>query len=228
MFSSVSPFEKITLNEVGEAINATSLSSAPGYSQMNYQVVKWAWRSDNGKQYILLLMRKCHEAGYHPKAWRAIVVALRKPGKPDYSNPRAYHLITLLECLGKILQKIVARQLTFLAGKQNLVPVNQFGGRSNSSTTDALLTFTNNLQCAWNHRMVTSALTFDIKGYFNFVNHNRLLSELHCKRIPLMYVQWVLSFLSDREAAVEVLNVPFMTLRFFLFFFMCFDFYRFL
>ena len=72
MFSFVSPFEKITLDEVGEAINATSLSSAPGYSQMNYQVVKWAWRSDNGKQYILLLMRKCLEVGYHPKAWRAI------------------------------------------------------------------------------------------------------------------------------------------------------------
>ena len=176
------PFEKITLDEVGEAINATSSSSAPGCSQMNYQVVKWAWRSNTGKQYILLLVRKCLEAGYHPKAWRrAIVVVLRKPGKPDYSNLRAYRLITLLECLGKILEKIVARQLTFLAGNYNLVPANQFGGCSNSSTTDALLTFTNDVQCAWNHRMVMSALTFDIKGYFDFVNHNQLLSELHHK-----------------------------------------------
>jgi len=148
-------------------------------------------------------MRKCLETGYHPKLWRkAIVVALRKPGKPDYSNPRAYWLITLLECLGKVLKKIVACWLTYLAGKHSLVPANQFGGRSNSSMVDALLSFTNGVQCAWNHKLVTSTLTFDIKGYFDFINHNRLLSELRRKCIPLAYVRWVASFLSDREAAI--------------------------
>ena len=182
---------------------STSSISAPGYSQINYQVVKWAWRCETGQQYILALMRKCLEAGYHPRSWRrAIAVALRKPGKPDYSNPRAYRLITLLECLGKVLEKIVACRLTYLAGKHNLVPANQFGGRSNSSTTDALPMFTNNVQCMWNHNLVTSALTFDIKGYFDFVNHNRLLGKLWHKLIPLAYIKWVASFLSDCEAAI--------------------------
>jgi hypothetical protein len=59
-----------------------------------------------------------------------------------------------------------------------------------------------NVQCAWNCKMVTSALTFDIKGYFDFVNHNRLLSELRHKHIPLAYVKWVASFLTSREAAI--------------------------
>jgi hypothetical protein len=68
-------------------------------------------------------MHKCLEVGYHPKSWRKVIaVTLRKPRKPDYSNPRAYRLITLLECLGKILENIVARRLTYLAGKHNLVP----------------------------------------------------------------------------------------------------------
>ena len=49
---------------------------------------------------------------------------------------------------------------------------------------------------------MTSALTFDIKGYFDFVNHNRLLAELKRKGLPLEYVKWTASFLSDREAAV--------------------------
>ena len=199
------PFEKITFNEVNKAISSTSSSSAPGYSQMNYQVVKWAWRNEIGCQYIFLLMQKCLKGGYHPKSWRkAIAVALRKLGKADYSNPRAYCLITLLECLGKILKKIVACWLTFLAGKYDLVPANQFGGRSNSSTVDALLMFTNDVQCTWNHKLVTSALTFNIKGYFDFMNHNRLLSELRQKHIPLEYMKWVSSFLSNREAAICV------------------------
>ena len=34
------------------------------------------------------------------------------------------------------------------------------------------------------------------------MNHNRLLSELRRKHIPLEYVKWVSSFLSNREAAI--------------------------
>ena len=59
--------------------------------------------------------------GYYPKSWRkAIAIAIPKSGKPDYSNPRAYRLIPLLECLAKVLKRIVAN----LAGKFNLVPSN--------------------------------------------------------------------------------------------------------
>jgi hypothetical protein len=101
-----------------------------------------------------------------------------------------------------VLERIVAKRLTFLAGKLNLVPPNQFGGRSNSSTEDAITTFITDIQAAWNHGKVTSALTFNIKGYFDFVNHNRLLCELRRKHLPLEYVKWTASFLSNREAAI--------------------------
>ena len=149
------------------------------------------------------MLQKCLRKGYHPKSWRkAIAVAIPKPNKPDYSNPRAYRLITLLECLAKILERIVANRLTFFAGSLDLVPPNQFGGRSNSSTDDAIMTFVTDVQTAWNHGKVTSALTFDIKGYFDFVNHNRLLHELRRKHIPLEYIKWTHSFLSNREAAI--------------------------
>ncbi|TFK63831.1 hypothetical protein BDN72DRAFT_746972, partial [Pluteus cervinus] len=114
-------FEPVTATEIQEAITGCNSSSAPGPSQISYQPIKWAWDTEQGSTLITALMQKCTETGYHPIAWRrAIAIALRKPGKPDYSNPRAYRLITLLECLGKILEKIIARRLTFLAGRHNL------------------------------------------------------------------------------------------------------------
>ncbi|KAJ3719013.1 hypothetical protein DFJ43DRAFT_962960, partial [Lentinula guzmanii] len=58
----------------------------------------------------------------------------------------------------------------------------QFGGRMGYSTTDVILTFTNDVQAAWNRGLVTIALTFDVKGFFNFVNHDRLLVELQRKK----------------------------------------------
>lgn len=197
------PFENITEEEVYEAIHKTSTNTAPGYSQITYQCLQWAWRSQQGRKLLTSLMQKCLETGYHPKTWRkAVAVALRKPNKQDYGNPRSYRLITLLECMGKVLERIVARRLTYLASRYDLVPPNQFGGRASSSTSDALLTFISDIQSAWNHGYATSALTFDIKGYFDFVNHNRLLCELRRKKVPLPYIKWAASFLSDREAAV--------------------------
>ena len=199
------PFFDITQEEVQDAIFKNQSNSAPGHSQILYQVLKWAWGNTMGRKDITSLLQKCLWKGYHPKAWRkAIAVAIPKPNKPDYSNPRAYRLITLLECLAKILERIVANRLTFLAGSLNLVPPNQFGGRSNSSTDDAITTFISDVQTAWSHGKVTSALTFDIKGYFDFVNHDRLLCELRRKHIPLEYIKWTHSFLSDREAAICV------------------------
>ncbi|KAF7343444.1 putative RNA-directed DNA polymerase from transposon BS [Mycena venus] len=194
-------FQDVTPDEVREALWNASTNTAPGDSEVSYKVIRWAWHDASAEIYTL--MKRCLRNGYHPRKWRkAIAVALRKPQKPDYSKPRAYHLIQLLECMGKILEKIVARRLSYLAGRHKLIPGTQFGGCANTSTSDVILIFTNDVQAAWNNGKVTSALTFDIKGYFDFVNHQRLLCELRRKHIPLEIVKWVASFLEDRQAAV--------------------------
>ncbi|KAJ7585497.1 hypothetical protein C8J56DRAFT_714460, partial [Mycena floridula] len=98
-------FEEVTWSEAKEAIWKNSNTSAPGQTQITYRLVKWAWQVDD--QLIYLLYRHCLRMGYHPRKWRkAIALALRKPRKPNYSNPRAYRLITLLECLGKPAESI--------------------------------------------------------------------------------------------------------------------------
>ena len=49
------------------------------------------------------------DLGYHPKCWRrATGVILKKPSKPDYSAPKAYRVISLLNCLGKVSERILA------------------------------------------------------------------------------------------------------------------------
>jgi Reverse transcriptase (RNA-dependent DNA polymerase)/Endonuclease-reverse transcriptase len=197
------PFTDVTKEEIRDALFKNKSNSAPGHSQISYKVLGWAWGNLNGQKHITTLVQQCLRNGYHPKTWcKAVAVAIPKPNKPDYCDPRAYRLITLLECLAKLLEHVVARRLTFLAGELNLVPPNQFGGQSNSSTDDAILTFVSDVQTAWNSGKVTSALTFDIKGYFDFVNHSRLLCELRRKQVPLEYIKWTSSFLSDREAAI--------------------------
>jgi hypothetical protein len=67
---------------------------------------------------------------------------------------------------------------------------------------DTALTFTHDIQTARNKGLVTSALTLDIKGYFDFVNHKKLLTKMRQAHLPLPMVKWMASFLTKRQAAI--------------------------
>ena len=116
--------------------------------------------------------------GYHPKEWcTSIVVTLQKP-KRDYSLPRSYRLIQLLEVLGKVLEHVQACRLSYIAAKQNLFPSSQFRGIPGRSAEDALLCTVHDIETAWNHKHKALILTFNITGFFNTIPHSHLLDTL--------------------------------------------------
>ena len=52
--------------------------------------------------------------GYHPKSWKQATGAiLQKPNKEDYAIPKSYRIITLLNCLGKVAERIIAHRLSY-------------------------------------------------------------------------------------------------------------------
>jgi len=61
---------------------------------------------------------KLIEKGYYLKQWReTISIILRKENtekKRDYSKPKAYRVISLLNCLGKVAEKIIVTRLSYL------------------------------------------------------------------------------------------------------------------
>jgi hypothetical protein len=82
----------------------------------------------------------------HPTAFkRAITVLLRKLKKEDYSNPKVYRLITLLNILEKALEAVVAERIRFAAETYTLLPDTQMGGRRIRSTETALQLITNKI-----------------------------------------------------------------------------------
>jgi hypothetical protein len=96
----------------------------------------------------------------------------------------------------------MADRLTYFLNKHTLAPFSQFGAHKGSSTTDTALTFTHNIQTAHNKGLITLALTIDIKGYFNFVNHKKLLTKMRQTHLPPPMIKWMKSFLSEHQAAI--------------------------
>lgn len=81
--------------------------------------------------------------GYHPLKWRqATGAVLKKKGKTDYQIPKSYRVISLLNCFGKVSERIIANRLGALAETTHLIHQTQIGGRRSKSAIDAALVLT--------------------------------------------------------------------------------------
>jgi exonuclease III len=124
---------------------------------------------------------------YFPQRFRsARTIVLRKPRKPDYSDPGAWRPIALLSTIGKLIETLLARRLGALAEQEGLLPDTQMGNRRNRSTDTALDLLLEQIHTVWHEKdHVASVLSLDIAGAFDTVNHVRLLDNLQAKRVPL-------------------------------------------
>ena len=167
---------------------------------MNFNILQRAYKA------IPLVFYKVYkvlfETGVHPTQWKeGIGIVLAKPNKEDYTVPKAYRIIALLNYLGKTLEKIFATRLSHLANTTaNLLHATQIGGRKQRSAIDAALLLLNEIQSRKkNSSTVTSTLFLDIRGAFDYVSKPRLLRILEKLGLPSNLIRWVSSFLSDRK-----------------------------
>src|SRR5205085_1392020 len=135
------PWHRLTHKEIRDAITSSSSSKAPGPDGLRFdchKIAYWAILDYFHSLYEVLL-----RYGYHPKAWpEATIVVIKKTGKPNYWIPKAYRPISLLNCLGKIAEKIMATRLAFMAEKHHLLHKLQIGGCPKRSAVDAAMYLT--------------------------------------------------------------------------------------
>jgi hypothetical protein len=77
-------------------------------------------------------------------------VVLRKPDKEDYTILKAYCPIALLNNIGKIMDAVIARRLSYLVEVHNVLLNTYIGGRKLRSTEHALYLIVEKIYKAWN------------------------------------------------------------------------------
>jgi hypothetical protein len=176
--------------------------TTPGEDGLPSLVWKKTWKHIS--KIVLKIFTSSINLGYYPKRWKtAMIVVLRKPGKPDYSVPGAYRPISLLNTLGKLLEAMMARRLMYYAETYGLLPDTQFGGWPGRTTEQALLVLANAIDRAWLKDRVVTLVAFDLKGAFNGVNKTTLDSRLREKGIPTTARRWIQSFMEGRLTNIK-------------------------
>ena len=193
-------FIPITEEEIMAAIAPTSNKSAPGSSGIGYSLLKWAFKARPDR--FVTIFNASISLGYHP--WKeALVVIVPKPHKPNYTLPKAYRPISLLECCGKLLEKIIARRILSDAHTYDILPNSQFGSRDYHCATDAALCLVHHTQAAVKCHFVASVILFDISGFFDNINIERITQIFRNLGFAPNLCTWVQSFLSDRQVRLS-------------------------
>lgn len=78
---------------------------------------------------------------------KGIVCPIPKPGK-DSTQVCGYRIITMLPCLGKLLERVLLRRVNYFLESNNLLQPMQIGFRGGKSTIDAVNIVTNEIKTA--------------------------------------------------------------------------------
>ena len=193
---------KLKVSEIGQALYQQAPYKAPGPDNIKTIAIRKAWQVESCRKVITSLFRECVKIGYHPKAFRkGQTVILRKPNKPE-TLARSYRPITLLNCLGKVLEKVVQKRLASLTA--DTIPKQQFGGRNGFSTADALAKLISYTEVNQSWNRVTSILAIDIKGAFDNVHKGVLLKTMSDMGLPEASKLWVSHFLGGRRTSLII------------------------
>jgi len=165
---SLEGFHPVTQEEVLKALEAIPPNSAPGDDTLPLSV----W---------IRLHRIRPDILTHMTDWslcsrmlptilkRVLTMVIAKPGKLDYSVPKAYRMISLLPTLSKTIEHVALARMTVFP--PNCLSPLQFACRKGYSSLDTVHLILEKVHKASNDKLYSSALFLDVQGAFDKVLH---------------------------------------------------------
>ena len=146
------------------------------------------------------------QTGIFPNSMKtAKVIPIYKNGDRHlFTN---YRPISLLPQFSKILEKLFVHRLDDFIEKQNLLCDQQYGFRTNRSTSMAVMNLTEQISNAIDNKEFTAGVFIDLKKAFDTIHHEILLKKLEYYGIRGAAHSWLKSYLLDRDQFVEINNV---------------------
>ena len=157
--------------------------------------------SDIISEPLAKLFNRSLTEGKFPSIWKlAHVTPLFKKG--DRHNCENYRPISLLSCIGKVLETCVQQHvLTFLMNN-NLLSAAQSGFIPNDSTVFQLLSIYDDFCKFIDSKTTAQAIFFDVSKAFDKVWHRALIHKLFAIGIRGNLLNWFTDYLKDRRQAV--------------------------
>ena len=114
--------------------------------------------------------------------------------------------VSLLECFGKVLEKIVANRFTSDSNLHGILPSSQFGSQPYHSATDACTLLWYKASSTINSGRIGGTLLFDISRFFDHVDPSFTACVLHHLGINNHTIAWTRDFMTRRQVFMSFNN----------------------
>lgn len=183
-------------------------NSAPGFDGLSIAFIKIC--CPHILLYLVHIFNSIIVTTKFPTSWKhARITPIPKIKNPqEISDLRP---ISILIGLSKILEKLLAEQLSQFLDENHILPQIQSGFRTGHSSTTALLHITDDIFQAVDKSECTALIMLDFSKAFDTVRHDTLLAILKSSGVCIDSLQLFRSYLTDRKQSVKLgdnLSVP--------------------
>ncbi len=188
-------WSRVIEEKIKHVINFSAFRKALESDDISFAIIQRAYKT------ILKIFNLVYsDLNYHLKIWReGTRIILKKSNKLNYSISKTYRIITLLNCLGKVAEKIIAVQLSYTAEiNDKLLNFDQMKDRKQRSAINAVLNLVHNAQMtkSWENTLI--CLLLDVKEVFDHVALKQLVKILIKLKILINLINWIKCFLQNR------------------------------
>ena len=182
------------------AIDKCTDTSAPGPDKLTWRHWKLIIKDNMCLSKIINIADMCITLSYWPKYFKvSTTVVIPKLNKSSYDSPKAFWPIVLLNTLGKLIKKVIAKRLQFIVVSNNFVHLSQLSGLKFKSTADAGVVLTHIIWSGWTKGRTTSTLAFDIAQFFPSLNHHFLILVLEKAGLNPKVLNFFANYLIQRS-----------------------------
>lgn len=190
-----------SIHELKAALALCSRTSAPGPDGISYRAL--CHLGERARGVLLEVYNESWRNGTLPTTWKTSrLVPLLKPGKSPLELS-SYRPIALASCVGKVMERMVLGRLEWYLEYHNTYPDAMAGFRRGRSSIDNVVDLVTYIQHEKCRKRLCASLFLDVKGAYDNVTHEAILSALAEVGVGGRMFQWIRSYLSMRSFFVS-------------------------
>lgn len=188
--------------EVRKTIKQCNPNKAPGPDGIQNKILRNLPRKSIVQLTYIINATLRHS--YFPNSWKtATIVPIHKAGKIN-TSPASYRPISLLNTLGKLVEKIILERIKKHEKENNIALDCQFGFKEKHNTVQQVVRIANDVIKNFNKNKVTAMILLDIEKAFDTVWMQGLIYKLRKLHFPTGLINLINHYLTDRTFTVAV------------------------
>ena len=193
-------FDELPVSVVLSHLNTLDVTKSTGPDGLSARFLKAI--SNEIAEPLTQLYNDSLRSGVIPSDWkRSQITPVHKGGAED--DPTNYRPIAVVSIIAKILEKIVATQLSNYLESNGLLHPHQGAYRYGKSTEDILLVAVDSIVTCLDKGDVVCAAFLDIRKAFDSLDHCVLLRRLSDLGMSCVALHWFRDYLTDRYHRVK-------------------------